>query len=374
MLTPCDSSASEDLLLTGEVLRLVLERLDVTSRCAAACVCHDWCSEVAKTGWRYLYIPPRFTDEQLARAVAKSVSKLHSFRLDGCMDVPIDGFEKALCPRSAPLLRELVIVNGSRLNASTLDTTLSRGSLKLLSIRGLFCGSIPSMASVRALLAPGGVLDVARACNAPAQLTQANTAGGWMRRCRRLRAASDDDDALLCDVFRVTYCPACVALMEERNGWVSKTCDGRRWDGARCTSIVCSRCIFTKMHGGDDDDDLYAASCANCEIIDWKDGLDWEANGEDAVCNKYLCTMCADEFYFCHGCEKCMCGSCKDGIPGCDMICCSGKLCSLCFCEECAPVAYENDELFDVWSDEEGEEGSSYCKECMEELRAEAAA
>lgn len=388
--------------LTGQVLCLVLERLDVPSRCGAACVCRDWCSEVSKpAAWRCLSLPPWFTDERLARAVAKSGGKLHSLRLDGCTDVTADGFGKALSPRSAPLLRDLVIVNGSRLSASALVATLSRGSLELLSIRGLRCDST-SLASVRELLAPGGVLDVARVCDAPAQLTQEDAEGSWMGRCSHLGAASDDDDAPLCDVCQVVYCPACVALMEERNGWVSKTCGG-----AGCQATVCSRCIFEQANRNDAEEDPHAVSrCVTCEktlcpdcavracaaefcggcfgdvCVDCVDeGVHCENHGDDyVVCKGFLCRSCADESVgFCERCGKSVCEGCTNGLPGCDMIYCGGY-CSYQFCEKCAfgdgalRYAHEDGELFNVRRDDEGDESHPFCEACLERLRLEVAA
>ena len=159
--------------------------------------------------------------------------------------------------QATPLLRELVISKKSQLTASTLVAALSAGSLDVLSIHGLEAGSA-SLTSLRALLAPDGVLDVARICDAPAQLRDAEE-GSWMGRCNHLCAAFDAA-AFRCDVCQVTYCSACTSLMEERNSWVLAKCDG-----AGCEATVCSRCVFASKHRGDADGEAHVAShCIAC--------------------------------------------------------------------------------------------------------------
>ena len=237
--------------LTGQVLCLILQRLDVQSRCRAAGVSCEWLAEVAKpAAWRCLVFSSRSTDEHLARAVTKAGGPLHSLRLEGCKDISRAGFRQAVSAQATPLLRELVITDDSKLTASILVAALSTGSLNVLSIRGLEAGSA-SIASLRALLAPDGVLDAVRICNAPAQLRDAEE-GSWMGRCNHLCAASKL--RMRCDVCQVSYCSACVALMKERNSWVSAKCDGEG-----CKATVCSRCVFASKHRGDADGEAHVA-------------------------------------------------------------------------------------------------------------------
>ena len=198
---PCPQPVAPSL--TGQVLCLVLERLDVQSRCRAAGVSREWRAEVATpAAWRCLVFSSRSTDEHLARAVTKSGGLLHSLRLNGCKDISRAGFRQAVSAQATPLLRELVITNDSTLAASTLVAALSTGSLDVLSVHGLDAGSA-SLASLRALFAPGGVLDAGRICNAPAQLRDAEE-GSWMGRCNHLCAASKLRRR--CDVCHVSYC------------------------------------------------------------------------------------------------------------------------------------------------------------------------
>lgn len=185
------SSAAADA--NADIVALVLARLsgDVPSLCAAACVARAWRDAAAKPQlWAHVGPLPlaaarRLTDARLATLVARAAGGLERLRLDGAEQLTEEGLAvalqqpHALTDFCAPTeCRTLTAISVARALASR------RGQLLRLSVRGLECGPpVPKhdagqaglaawrrevagvVRALRALLAPGGVLDGDRLCN-----------------------------------------------------------------------------------------------------------------------------------------------------------------------------------------------------------------
>lgn len=320
--------------------------MDLASLCAAACTSTGW-RDAARDPrlWRRLgpfprALRPKVDDARIALLIRRAGGELDSLDVSCCPNVTAHGLLAAIegqgallstlsvsgvfAPTAVPPRSE--VASGQRVKASP----STRAEAKAL------------IARLRALLRPGGELDVAAGSGI---CTSRSGRGANRRRCAQLAAR------VLCAECGELRCSLCL----EAHAAVAKSWRQRP---SPCCEHVCSGCLY----GAEDVRRLtHGGGLAVCELCDEEDGVAEpgyfceECHIMCGVCNSTACPHCANKHY-----SDCCGQGCSYPKPTKLRICGNGvtydgcltwqcKVCMQAYCSEC----YDNDMI--MYDDSRGD-------------------